>query len=77
MPGLGNENLRAIESSAVVNGALLAVVLLGLVVADWRSGIRRSPFWLVIASTLFIHIGFFTLAKSTGWTSFVEWFGRL
>lgn len=74
VPGLGEENINAV---AALNGAVLLIPLLALIAMDWRRGIKRSPFWLVTATTAIIHIGFFTFAKTDWWTSLVQRFAGL
>jgi hypothetical protein len=72
VPGMEN-----IENAAAANGAVLVLMLLALIVNDWRIGIRRSPFWLVTITTVIMHIGFFTFTKSEWWVSFVQWYADL
>jgi hypothetical protein len=67
-PGLGREH---IENVATTINAVLLLMLLGLVADDWRLGIRHSPYWLVTATTVIIHLGFFTFTKSDWWMSLV------
>ncbi len=74
VPGLGREN---IENLATANSAVLLLMLLGLVANDWRLGIKRSPYWLVTAATVIIHVGFFTFTKTDWWMSLVQWFADL
>lgn len=62
---------------AIVNGTLLVLALLALIAMDWRAGIRRSPFWLVTVTTVIIHVGFFTFAKTEEWMALVRWFAGL
>lgn len=66
-----------IDNIAALNGALIVLTLLGLIAMDWRLGIRWSPFWLVTASTLIIHVGFFTFTKTDWWMDTVLWFTNL
>ncbi len=70
-------NPANINNVAAVNGAVLVLTLLGLIAADWRLGIRRSPFWLVTVTTVIIHTGFFTFTKTEWWMALVLWFADL
>ena len=75
LPGMNlAENPENFSNIAAANGAVLVLMLIGLIAVDWRLGIRRSPFWLLTVTTLITHIGFFTFAKSDWWMSFVLWF---
>ncbi|MHC5115241.1 MAG: hypothetical protein ACYTGP_12525 [Planctomycetota bacterium] len=77
VPGLGKGSVEELERTAVVNGAILLLALLGLICMDWRLGIRRSPFWLVTVTTAIIHVGLFTFTKTDWWMSLVQWFAGL
>jgi hypothetical protein len=74
VPGIGTEN---IENAAAANGTVLVLMLLALIVNDWRYGIKRSPFWLVTVTTAIIHVGFFTFTKTDWWMSLLQWFADL
>jgi hypothetical protein len=74
LPGMNlAENPENFNNLVAATGAVLVLMLLGLIAVDWRLGIRRSPFWLVTITTLITYIGFFTFAKSDWWMSFVLW----
>jgi hypothetical protein len=75
LPGMDlAENLDNINNIAAANGAVLLLMLLGLIANDWRLGIGQSPFWFVAITTLIVHIGFFTFTKTDWWMSFVLWY---
>ena len=78
VPGLSVvDNPANIDNVAATNGALLLMMLLGLIAMDWRLGIRWSPFWLVTVTTLIIHVGFFTFTMTDWWMALVKWFADL
>jgi len=78
VPGLSVADDPAnIDHAAATNGAVLLLVLSGLIAMDWRLGIKRSPFWLVTVTTLIIHVGFFTFTMSDWWMALVRWFASL
>ena len=74
VPGLVTDDMGNV---AAANGAVLMLMLLALIANDWRLGIRRSPFWLVMITTAIIHVGFFTFTKADWWMSLVQWFADL
>jgi len=78
LPGMNViDDVANFDHVAGVNGAILVLTLLGLIAMDWRRGIKCSPFWLVTVTTVLIHLGFFTFAKSDWWTAGVLWFAGL
>ena len=78
VPGLDMaEDPGNFDHLAIANGSILVLALLGLIAADWRRGIRCSPFWLVTVTTLVLHVGLFTFALTDGWASLVSGFAAL
>jgi hypothetical protein len=74
LPGMSlAENPENFDNLVAASGAVMVLMLLGLIAVDWRLGMRRSPFWLVTITTLISYIGYFTFAKSDWWMSFVLW----
>ena len=59
------------------NGTILTLSLLTLVVADWRKGLKWSPYWVVTVVTVIMHVGYFTFSKTQGWIEFIRWFMSL
>jgi hypothetical protein len=68
---------ETLEAATSANGTVLILVLLGLIALDWRRGMRRSPYWVVTLALAFLHLGYFTFARSEGWLSFCRWFAAL
>ncbi|WP_114749693.1 hypothetical protein [Pleomorphovibrio marinus] len=59
-------------------GFLLAdLMLIGLVIWDWRSNRRKDVFITVFVILLFFHISVFTFHQFTFWESFGKWFLEL
>lgn len=78
VPGLSvAEDPENIDKVAAANGAVLLLALLSLIAIDRRLGIRWSPYWLVTATTLIIHVGFFTFTMTDWWMALVRWFADL
>jgi len=65
------------EGAVAANGTILTLSLLALIVADWRKGLRWSPYWVVTVVTVIMHVGYFTFTKTQGWTEFIRWFMSL
>jgi len=65
------------EAATTANGTVLILALLGLIALDWQRGMRRSPYWVVTLALAFLHLGYFTFARSEGWLSFCRWFAAL
>ena len=72
VPGFGS-----IERVAVGNWTLLSLLLLALIVTDWRLGVKRSPFWVVTILIAIMHLGYWTFATTDGWLAFIEWYVAL
>jgi hypothetical protein len=72
VPGLDN-----LDHVAAANWAVLTLLLLALIVADWRMGVKRSPYWVVTVLIALMHIGYWTFATTDGWFAFVQWFADL
>lgn len=68
---------ETIEAATSANGTVLILLLLGLIALDWRRGIRRSPYWVVTLALAFLHLAYFTFARTAGWLSFCRWFAAL
>jgi hypothetical protein len=68
---------ETLEAATSANGTVLILLLLGLIALDWRRGMRRSPYWVVTLALAFLHLGYFTFARSEGWLSFCRWFAAL
>lgn len=64
---------------AVVGGnyCVLSLLLLVLIAADWRMGVKRSAFWVVTILISVMHLGYWTFAKTEGYLSFCQWFADL
>ena len=66
------------DSAAVIgNGCVLGVLLLLLVIVDWRKGVKRSPYWVVAIVQGIAHLGYWTFAKTEGWFAFCQWYADL
>ncbi len=66
------------DTAAVIgNGSVLGVLLLVLIVADWRKGVKRSAYWVVTIIQGVAHLGYWTFAKTDGWFAFCQWFTDL
>ena len=69
--------LNTIEGIAAANAVILTLPLLALIAADWWSGLKWSPYWIIAVVTTVMHVGYFTFAKTQGWFNFVAWFTSL
>lgn len=69
VPGFGGVD-PALAASACTLLAPLAV----LIVADWRAGIRRSPYWFVTATVAVMYAGYWSWGASDAWLAFVRAF---
>jgi len=69
--------MDTLDGVAAANAAFLTISLLALVVADWRKGLKWSPYWVVTVVTVIMHVGYFTFAKTQGWIEFIRWFMSL
>ena len=56
---------------------MLTFLLLVLIAADWRMGVKRSAFWVVTIVLSVMHLGYWTFAKTDGWLAFCQWFADL
>jgi hypothetical protein len=56
---------------------VLTSLLLVLIAADWRMGLKRSPYWVVTIVLSVMHLGYWTFAKTDGWLSFCQWYAAL
>ena len=65
------------EAAAAGNCAVLCGLLLLLIAADWRMGVKRSAYWVVTIVLSVMHLGYWTFAKTDGWLAFCQWFADL
>lgn len=65
------------SAAAAANGVVLLLGLLALIAADWRRGMRRSPYWVVTIVVAAMHVGYWTVAKSGAWIGLCRWFAGL
>ena len=72
VPGFDTPDL-AIAGNCVV----ITLVSLVLIAADWRMGLKRSPYWIVTIVLSVMHLGYWTFAKTGGWHSFCQWYADL
>ena len=72
VPGFGT-----LDSAAAGNFGVLTLLLLALIAADWRMGIKRSPFWVVTILISVMHLGLWTLAKTDSCLTFIQWYADL
>lgn len=72
VPGFGT-----LDRAAAGNLAVLTLPLLFLIARDWRHGIKRSPFWVATVLIAFMHVAYWTFAKSDWWYRFCLWFASL
>jgi len=72
VPGFDTEN-----AAVAGNCFVLTFLLLVLIAADWRMGVKRSPFWVVTILISVMHLGYWTFAKTDGWLVFCQWFADL
>ena len=72
LPGMGSLN-----GVAAANWMVLTLALLALIARDGRTGLKRSPFWVVTVAIGVMHLGFWTFGRTEGWFAFVQWFGSL
>ena len=69
--------LDTLDRVAAANWALLTLLLLVLIAADWRMGVKRSAFWVVTIMISVMHLGYWTFAKTDGWHAFCQWYADL
>ncbi|MCH7838752.1 MAG: hypothetical protein IID38_00740 [Planctomycetes bacterium] len=69
--------LDTLDRVAAANWALLTLLLLVLIAADWRMGVKRSAFWVVTILISVMHIGYWTFGKTDGWHTFCQWYADL
>lgn len=62
-----------------LHGSFLTVelVLIALIVADWRSGERRLAYPLSLAFFVLVHLLMESVAASAGWVSAMNWYSQL
>ncbi len=72
MPGLSDGDV-----SLHANFITLELLAVGLVVWDWRRGVRRSPFLVIVALLAFNHGHWAFAADIPGWQAFSAWFHGL
>jgi hypothetical protein len=66
------------DTAAVIgNGVVLGLLLLLLIAADWRQGVKRSAFWVVAIVQGTAHVGYWTFARTDGWFAFCLWYTDL
>ena len=67
------------ETGAAIVGAwvILSALLFLLIASDWRNGIKRSPYWVIIIFITFMNVGYWTFTKTESWLAFCRWFGAL
>ena len=58
-------------------GSAATAILLLLIAADWRRGVKRSAFWVVTILLGVMHLGFWTFARTEGWLTFCQWYADL
>jgi hypothetical protein len=59
------------------NCVVLSLLLLILIAADWRMGLKRSPYWVVLIALSVMHLGYWTFARTDGWFAFCQWYADL
>lgn len=64
---------------AAINGNyfVLTLLLLALIAADWRMGVKRSAFWVVTILISVMHLGYWTFGKTDEWLAFCQWYADL
>lgn len=72
IPGFGT-----LDRAAAGNLVALTLPLFVLIGQDWRHGIKRSPYWVVTVLIGFMHLAYWTFAKSDWWYGFCLWFASL
>jgi hypothetical protein len=72
VPGCGTYG-----AASAGNGGVLSLLLLILIAADWRRGVRRSPFWVVTILIGLMHVAYWTFTKTEAWLAFYQWFADL
>lgn len=72
VPGFGS-NGAALAGAWVIISLLLFI----LIAADWRNGIKRSPYWVVTICIVVMNVGYWTFTKTDGWLAFCRWYGAL
>ena len=65
------------EAALTGNCGVLTGLLLVLIAADWRIGVKRSPYWVVTIVLSVMHLGYWTFAKTEGWLAFCQWYADL
>lgn len=69
VPGFGT-----LAAATAGNGAVLILLLLGLIAADWQKGMKKSPFWVVTIVIGLMHVGYWTFSATEGWRAFCQWY---
>lgn len=62
---------------AAASWTVLTLLLLALIVMDWRRGMKRSPFWVVTILIGIMYLGYWTYGKTEAWLAFIQWFSDL
>ncbi len=65
------------DAATAGNFGVLIFLLLVVIAADWRMGVKRSAFWVVTVLISVMHLGYWTFAKTEGYLSFCQWFADL
>ncbi len=65
------------DAATAGNYCVLSLLLLVLIAADWRMGVKRSAYWVVTIVLSIMHLGYWTFAKTDGWLAFCQWFADL
>ncbi len=69
VPGFGG-----IDAALGATAAMVLVPLVALIVMDWRSGVRRSPYWFVTTIIALMYVGYWTWGASETWLALVRAF---
>ena len=72
VPGCGTNG-----AASAGNWGVLTLLLLVLIAADWRIGVKRSPFWVVTGLIALMHVGYWTFAKTEAWLALYQWYADL
>jgi hypothetical protein len=68
---------RSNDAATAGAWATISLLLFILIAADWRNGIRRSPYWVVTIFVTAMNVGYWTFTKTDGWLAFCQWYGAL
>lgn len=65
------------DRAIIGNFVVLSILSLILIAADWRMGLKRSPYWVVLIVLSVMHVGYWTFARTEGWFAFCQWYADL